>query len=649
MTTFPNLFSPARIGKLEIRNRICFAATSSELADKDGYVGEEIAEYYAERARGGTGLVIVEATYIEQEGKRLHHNAMLHDDRYIPGMRRIVEAVHAGGARIALQLNHGGRESIPEVSGSAPLAPSPVASQFTGIGDAVVPRELTVEEIARIVHRFADAAERACKAGYDAVELHGAHGYLIGTFLSPDSNLRSDAYGADVRGRARFYIELVRAIKERLGEDFPVICRINGSDHVPAGLELDESIQIALMLERAGADSISVSGGVHASRPYMVIPGMGVERGCYLRHSEAFRRHLRIPVMTVGRINTPALAEQALARGEADFICLSRALIADPAFPVKAAAGEIDRIAPCIACNECISTVHRHKGLACTVNPFVTRELELRPYMGRAASPRRVVVIGAGAAGMSAATTAARRGHQVCLFEQGARLGGQLNLAHQPPHREEIENALRYFEREVARLGVEVRCNHAPSVEEVRLLGPDAIIVATGARAVTPPIPGADRPQVRAGWRVLAGLDDVGQSCVVIGGGLVGVEVTDFLASRGKSVTIVARSGLLKKAVHADRVYYEDRIAELGVEVLTHTAVLSVGADYVEIQADGSAPRRLTGIDTPIFCTGYEPRRDESAALESLGVPVHYVGDVVGSRKFFQAIEEGTLTALKSV
>ncbi len=649
MTTFPNLFSPARIGKLEIRNRICFAATSSELADKDGYVGEEIAEYYAERARGGTGLVIVEATYIEQEGKRLHHNAMLHDDRYIPGMRRIVEAVHAGGARIALQLNHGGRESIPEVSGSAPLAPSPVASQFTGIGDAVVPRELTVEEIARIVRRFADAAERACKAGYDAVELHGAHGYLIGTFLSPDSNLRSDAYGADVRGRARFYIELVRAIKERLGEDFPVICRINGSDHVPAGLELDESIQIALMLERAGADSISVSGGVHASRPYMVIPGMGVERGCYLRHSEAFRRHLRIPVMTVGRINTPALAEQALARGEADFICLSRALIADPAFPVKAAAGEIDRIAPCIACNECISTVHRHKGLACTVNPFVTRELELRPYMGRAASPRRVVVIGAGAAGMSAATTAARRGHQVCLFEQGARLGGQLNLAHQPPHREEIENALRYFEREVARLGVEVRCNHAPSVDEVRLLGPDAIIVATGARAVTPPIPGADRPQVRAGWRVLAGLDDVGQTCVVIGGGLVGVEVTDFLASRGKSVTIVARSGLLKKAVHADRVYYEDRIAELGVEVLTHTAVLSVGADYVEIQADGGAPRRLTGIDTPIFCTGYEPRRDESAALESLGVPVHYVGDVVGSRKFFQAIEEGTLTALKSV
>jgi len=647
MNAFPQLFSPARIGSLEIGNRICFAATSSELADKDGFVGEDMAEYYAERARGGTGLIIVEATYVEQEGKRLHHNAMLHDDRYIPGMRRIVDAVHAGGARIALQLNHGGRESIPEVSGSVPLAPSPIPSQFTGIGDAVVPRELTVEEIARIVRRFGEAAERARRAGYDAVELHGAHGYLIGTFLSPDSNRRTDAYGGDVHGRARFYVELVRAIKEHAGEDFPVICRINGSDHVAGGLQLDESIGIALLLEQAGADSISVSGGVHASRPYMVIPGMSVERGCYLQHSEAFRRRLRIPVMTVGRINTPALAEQALARGAADFVCLSRALIADPAFPAKAASGAVDQIAPCIACNECISTVHRHKGLACTVNPYVTRELELRPYRGPAAAPKRVVVIGAGAAGMSAATTAARRGHDVHLLEQAPVLGGHLNLAHQPPHREEIANALRYFESEVCRLGVKVRCGHAPSVDEVRSLAPDAIIVATGAKPVTPPIPGASLPHVRTGWRVLAGLDEVGQRCVVIGGGLVGVEVTDYLATQGKSVTIVARSGLLKKAVHADRVYYQDRIAALGVEVLTDTAVLAVGEDHVEIRPDGGAPRRIAGVDTPIFCTGYEPRRDESAALEHLGVPVYYVGDVVGSRKFFQAIEEGTLTALK--
>lgn len=647
MTAFPHLFSPKTIGRLEIKNRICFAATSSELADKHGFVGDDIAEYYAERARGGTGLIIVEATYVEQEGKRLHHNAMLHDDCYIPGMRRIVEAVHQAGAKIALQLNHGGRESVPEVSGSVPLAPSPLPSPFTGVGESVTPRELTIPEIDRIIHRFADAAERASRAGYDAVELHGAHGYLIGQFLSPAANKRQDIYGRDFRGRARFFVQLVRAIKDRLGEEYPVICRMNGRDHVPGGLELDEAVEIAALLEEAGADCISISGGVHASRPYMVVPGMSVEHGCYLRYSDAVRRRVTIPVMTVGRINTPSLAEDILVRQEADFICLSRALIADPAFPEKAAAGRIDEIAPCIACNECISTVHRHKGLACTVNPFVSRELELKPILDRAAPRKSIVVIGAGAAGLSAAVTAAKRGHDVHLFEKGPVLGGQLNLAHQPPHRGEIRNALRYFESEVERLGIKVSLNHAPNAQDVRQLSPDAIIIAIGARSTTPSVAGFDLPHVRTGWRVLAGLDQTGQNCVVIGGGLVGVEVADFLAEQGKKVMIIARSEILKKAVHADRVYYQDRIAELGVEVLTRTQVLTIGPDYVEIQPDKGMRRRIMDVSTPIFCTGYEPRSDESAAFSALGIPVHYVGDVVGSRKFFQAIEEGTLTALR--
>jgi 2,4-dienoyl-CoA reductase-like NADH-dependent reductase (Old Yellow Enzyme family) len=246
-----------------------FAATSSELADKN--VGDDLVEYYAERARGGTGLLIVEATYVEQEGKRLHHNAMLHDDCYIPGMRKVVEAAHAEGARIVLQLNHGGRESIPEVSGSILLAPSPIASQLTGVGDAVVPKELTPGEIDPIIERFAEAARRASDAGFDAVELHGAHGYLIGEFLSPDSNKRQEEYGGSVQGRAHFSVRLIRAIKARHGEDYPVIVRMNGRDHVRHGLELEDAVEMAAMFEAAGVDSISVSGGVHASRPYIVV------------------------------------------------------------------------------------------------------------------------------------------------------------------------------------------------------------------------------------------------------------------------------------------------------------------------------------------------------------------------------------------
>jgi 2,4-dienoyl-CoA reductase-like NADH-dependent reductase (Old Yellow Enzyme family) len=353
---FPKLFAPGRIGSLELPNRVVFAATSSELADKDGFVGDDLVEYYAERARGGTGLIVVEATYIEQEGKRLHHNAMLHDDCFIPGLRKVVQAAHAEGARMALQLNHGGRESIPDVSGSVPLAPSPIPSEFTGVGDAVIPKELTVGEIDRIVERFAEAARRSRDAGFDAVELHGAHGYLIGEFLSPDSNKREDDYGGTVQGRAYFCLRLIRAIKARLGADYPVIVRMNGRDHVPYGLELADAIEMAVMFEAAGADSISVSGGVHASRPYMVVPGMSVDRGCYVSYGDAIRKRVKVPVMVVGRINTPELAEQILEDGHADFICLSRALIADPHFPAKAKAGRVETIAPCIACNECTAT-----------------------------------------------------------------------------------------------------------------------------------------------------------------------------------------------------------------------------------------------------------------------------------------------------
>jgi 2,4-dienoyl-CoA reductase-like NADH-dependent reductase (Old Yellow Enzyme family)/thioredoxin reductase len=647
MAPFPRLFSAGRIGSLELANRIVFAATSSELADKDGFVGDDAVEFYAERARGGAGLIVVEATYVQQEGKRLHHNAMLHDDRFIPGMRKVVEAVHAAGARIALQLNHGGRESTPGVSGSVPLAPSPLPSQFTGVGDETIPRALTVAEIRRIVTRFADAAVRAREAGFDAVELHGAHGYLIGNFLSPEANRREDAYGGGTQGRARFCVELIEAVKARLGAAYPVIVRMNGRDHVPGGLELDEAVEIAALLEAAGADSISVSGGVHASRPYMVVPGMSVERGCYARYSEAVRRRVKVPVMTVGRINTPDLAEEVLERDQADYICLSRALIADPYFPAKARTGRTETIAPCIACNECIATVHRHKGLACTVNPMVSRELELKPLLAARPAPKRIAVVGSGAAGMAAAVTAARRGHEVHLFEKASQVGGQLLLAHRPPHREEIENVLRYFKSELARLGVTVTLNQTLSEEAARALKPQAIVVATGAAPLRPSLPGSDLPHVLTGWRVLAGVERTGRTCAVVGGGLVGMEVADHLAEQGKTVVLIARSELLKKAVHADRVYFLDRIAALNIEVLTHTRVLAIGPDWIEIEPDGRIRRRLEGIDNVVLCTGYASRKAETAALESLGVPVHYAGDVLGSRKFFEAIEEGTLTALR--
>ncbi|MDP6812035.1 MAG: NADH:flavin oxidoreductase [Alphaproteobacteria bacterium] len=647
MTQYPELFRPGRIGALEIPNRIVFAATSSELADGDGLVTDDMIAFYAERARGGTGLIVVEATYVEQAGKRLKHNAMLHDDGCIPGMRKLVAAVHAAGARIAVQLNHGGRESIPEVSGSPPLAPSPLPSGYTAVGAAVVPRELTLAEIERIVGRFAEAAMRAREAGFDAVEIHGAHGYLVGQFLSPACNKRQDRYGHDTAGRARFGVELVEAIKARLGAGFPVIFRMNARDHVPGGLELEEAVEIAALFEAAGADAISASGGLHASRPYMIIPGMAIGHGCYADCSAAMRQRVGIPVMTVGRINTPEIAEGILERAEADYICLSRPLIADPYFAAKARAGEAARIAPCIACNECIATVHLHKGLACTVNPMVSRELELQPLLARRPTPKRLAVIGGGAAGMAAAITAAERGHAVHLFEKQSRLGGQLTLAHRPPHREEIERLLDYFRAEVARLDIEVSLNASPSADAVRALGADALIVAIGAEPVLPSVPGAELAHVLQGWRVLAGLETPGPNCVVVGGGLVGVEVADMLADGGRKVVLVARSELLKKAVHADRVHYLDRVDSFGIEVMSHTQVLEIRPGEVVLEPENRLRRTLGGVDSVIYCMGYHRREAEAEGYRDVGIPVHYVGDVLGSRKFFQAIEEGTLAALE--
>lgn len=643
---FPHLFSPARIGSLELPNRIVFAATSSELADREGLITDDMVEYYVERARGGAGLIVVEATYVDPRGKRLHHNAMLHDDRYIPGMRRLVGAIHAAGARAALQLNDGGRESVPEVSGAPPRAPSALPSRFTAVGDGVIPQELTVAEIQELVHSFAEAARRARAAGFDAVELHGAHGYLIGQFLSPEANHRRDGYGGDTPRRARFFVELVEAIKRELGREYPVICRMNGRDLVPGGLELDEAVEIGVLLQAAGADAVSVSGGIHASRPYAIIPGMSVPRGCYVSYSEAFKQRLTVPIMVVGRINTPALAEEILSSGRADLICLSRALLADPHFPAKARSGQVDRIVPCIACNECIATIHRHKGIVCTMNPAVSRELEFKRLLAMPTSVKRLVVVGGGVAGMAAAITAAGRGHTVHLFEADRVLGGHLRLAYLPPHREELESALRFFEREVERRAINVHLDHPFTVADAQDLRPDTIILATGAESRNPDIPGVDLPHVVAGWRIIAGLTETGANCVVIGGGLVGMEVADYLAERGKRVIIVARSALLTKAVHADRVYFLDRIRELGIEVLTHTKVHEIGPRSVTVEPPNGWPRALLDVDTVVLCTGYTPRTALATELTDLGIPVHLVGDVQGSRKFFEAIEEGTLAAI---
>lgn len=640
------LFEPRTIGQLTVRNRLVFAATSSELADDNGDVTDDMIAYYAERARGGVGLVVIEATYVSLEGKRLSHNAMVDDDARIPGLARLAEALHAEGAAVLLQLNHGGRESVCDISGRV-VAPSAIPSGYTALGEADLPHELTVGEIDHVVQDFVDAAVRAQRAGYDGIELHGAHGYLISQFLSPNANQREDAYGGSVEGRARFCVELVQRIRAAVGVGFVVVFRINArdGDAITDGLEIEESIRAAQMIESAGADSISVTAGLHASRPYLPIAGMSLPRGLFLPYAERFRRALGIPVMIVGRLKTPAAL--GAAGKVADFVCMSRGLIADPAFPLKMRGGCTDEIVPCIACNECLTSVHRHRGIVCTMNPAASREREFAAALAAVPSPQRVVVIGGGVAGLACAAWAARRGHTVTLLERSMRLGGQLTLAHVPPNREELRTALDHLIRDAKRSGVTIRVGHEPSLEEVAALRPERIIVAIGATPRSTGLEGEDLPHVVRGQDILAGVTEPHGKVAVIGGGLVGIEVADYLAERDHEVVLVARSTILKKAVHADRVYFLDRIAALGVKVLTNTAVMRIERDSVVVRGEDAAQQTIGSVEGVALCIGYQAQIEYAERFAALGVPTTSIGDAVGSRKLFEAVEEGTLTGIR--
>ncbi|MBS7700330.1 MULTISPECIES: FAD-dependent oxidoreductase [unclassified Chelatococcus] len=647
MAGYPTLFSEIRIGTLTVPNRFCFAATSSELADLDGYATEAMAEYYAVRAHGGCGLLVVEATYVEMEGRRLPHNAMMHHDRFIPGMARVASAIRQAGGKSALQLNHGGREAITAVSGSVPLGPSPIPSPFTGGGQATAPRELTIHEIKRIVQRFAEAAKRAQIAGFDSVEVHGAHGYLISQFLSPGANRRQDEYGRDQRGRARIACEIIEAIKKSCGRDYPVILRINSADHHQDATELKDAVVTASCAREAGVDALSISAGIHASRPYRIIPGMMIGTGWNREAVAEIRKSVDIPVMATGRITTPGLAEQILQSGQADMVCLSRALIADPELPNKSLERRESEIVPCIACNECVSSIYRHEGVSCTVNPLVTKELSLAPMLTATPPSRNVAVIGAGAAGLSAAITAARRGHRVTLFDQASAIGGQLDLAHRPPQREPIRELLEYYRREVQRLGIALRLGASPTREEVLDVEPDVLIVSIGARSRMPDIPGIHLPHVRTGWKILAGEQHAAGACAVLGGGLVGVETADYLAHLGHKVVLIARSRILTKAVHVDAVHYNDTLLAQNVEVIENCRVDEIGPEWVRVSPAGRLTRTISGIGTVVICTGYQDRMAETQEWEGIAPKTYFVGDVKGAAKFFDAIREGTMAALE--
>jgi 2,4-dienoyl-CoA reductase-like NADH-dependent reductase (Old Yellow Enzyme family) len=421
-----HLFSPIRINSLEIKNRLFMPPMATGYATIRGEVTDRLIAYYVERAKGGPGLITVEFTYVNPTGKLFDHMLGLYDDEMISGLEKLTEAIHQNGAKIAIQISHAGRRTHSNVTGSIPVAPSPIPRL-----NGEVPKELSIGEIQRLIGDFVSSAIRAKDAGFDAVMVHMAHGYLINQFLSPLSNRRQDQYGGTIEGRARFGIEIIRGIREHLGEDFPITCRYCADEFMEMGFDIDQSKQVAKLIVQSGIDAIDVSAGTHETDYIMSAPS-SIPNGFLVHLSAALKEVVQVPVGIVGRIADPFLAEDILAKGKADFVSMGRALIADPELPLKAHEGRFLEIRPCTACNQgCNDRMYQHLDISCQTNPMTGRELDFK--IEPAIEKKRVLIVGAGPAGLEAARVAALRGHEVHLYERDQDLGGQLKLASKPP------------------------------------------------------------------------------------------------------------------------------------------------------------------------------------------------------------------------
>ncbi len=634
---FQKLFEPGRIGSMEIKNRLVMPPMGTSLALKDGTVTDRQIDYYEERAKGGPGLVIVELACVDAPvGKAMVKQVAIDDDRFIPGLSRLAEAIKRNGARAAIQIHHAGRQTSARWTGHQLVAPSPIA-----MSGGEQPRELTLEEIATLVARFGEAAERAKRAGFDGVEIHGAHCYLICQFLSPLSNHRQDAYGGSIENRARFLLEIIRAIRKRVGKDYPVWCRLSAMEiGAEGGITLEDTQVVAQLAEKAGADAIHVSAHpvAPARRPPMAQPPCA-----FVPFAEAIKRVVSVPVITVSRI-PPELGEEVIREGKADFISIGRPLLADPHLPQKVAAGRMEDIRPCLYCLTCLDSLNwRKEGVCCAVNPTLGREREyaVKP----AESPKRVIVVGGGPGGMEAASVAALRGHKVVLFDDGDELGGQMLLAVKPPFKETIETFRQYLVRQVTKSGVELRLRERFTSGWLAKLKPDVVVLATGVVPFIPQIPGIDGGQVIQASQVLAG-DEVGERVVVVGGELVGCETALYLAERGKKVTIMRRGPELATKVNQFiRIPLIGRLQAKGVTILTGVEYEEISDSGVVIR-NGAGERKVVEADTVVLAAGAKPNTELLALVEGKVSKVLCVGDCVQPRGIREAVEEGCRAGL---
>ncbi len=638
------LFEPVKIGKMEIKNRLSVPPMATGFAAGDGGVSDRLIKYHEARAKGGFGLIIVEVTAVDGEkGLGSGHQLCLHDDSLVPGFKRLCDSVHKHGARIAIQLYHPGRCTFPFfINNRQPIAPSAVPDPIV----RQMPQALTVVEIKDLVEKYAQAARRAQEAGCDAVEIHGAHGYLVAQFMSAYANKRTDRYGGGSDGFLRFPLEIVMRARELVGPDFPLLFRISGEEAVQLGRTVPESIELMKHLVSAGIDAADVSIGVYESGHLTSAPP-DMPQGFNAEMSGQFKQALNVPVLVTGRINDPDVACEIISSGKADIVHIGRQSLTDPDWPAKVLHGRNKDIVKCLSCNEgCIEGLAfwLRPSITCVQNLAVGREEQYSKP--KSPSPKKVLIAGAGPGGLEAARTAALRGHKIILYEKEGYLGGQIKLAAKPPSKSIYQEAALSRIKAIQELGVHIQCGQALTPDLIREIRPDVLIIATGSESAIPNIEGINSKKVISARRALTS-EDVGPCVLVIGGGLVGCETADYLAGQDMSVTVVE---MLKHTARdigpAARFFLRRRLQEKQVLILTQSTVKSIDDAYAVVDTPGGK-QRLGPFDTIVMATGAVPVDSLKDQVRDIVPEVYVIGDACKPGKILAAVEQAADIALK--